>query len=82
MTIKKRLFCSNILMIAVPAVIAALVGLLCLALLWVTLRSGGGMRLEDEEDLKCSQLKAWEKQYKPRQVLISREEFKRIFGKD
>ena len=51
MTIKKRLFCSNILMIAVPAVIAALVGLLCLALLWVMLRSGGGMRLEDEEDL-------------------------------
>ena len=26
--------------------------------------------LEDEEDLKCSQLKAWEKQYKPKQVLI------------
>ena len=51
MTIKKRLFCSNILMIAVPAVIAALVGLLCLVLLWVTLRSGGGMRLEVEEDL-------------------------------
>ena len=50
MTIKKRLFCSNILMIAVPAVIAALVGLLCLVLLWVTLRSGGGMRLEDEEE--------------------------------
>ena len=26
--------------------------------------------VEDEEDLKCSQLKAWEKQYKPKQVLI------------
>ena len=26
--------------------------------------------VEDEEDLKCSQLKAWEKQYRPRQVLI------------
>ena len=26
--------------------------------------------VEEEEDLKCSQLKAWEKQYKPKQVLI------------
>ena len=26
--------------------------------------------VEDEEDLKCSQLKEWEKQYKPKQVLI------------
>lgn len=26
--------------------------------------------VEDEEDLKCSRLKAWEKEYKPRQVLI------------
>ena len=51
MTIKKRLFCSNILMIVVPAVIAAFVGLLCMALLWVTLQRGGGMHLEDGEDL-------------------------------
>ena len=51
MTIKKRLFCSNILMIAVPAVIAAFIGLLCVALLWLVLRGGGGMRLEDGEDL-------------------------------
>ena len=26
--------------------------------------------VEDEEDLKCSQLKAWEKEYGPKQVLI------------
>ena len=26
--------------------------------------------VDSEEDLKCSQLKAWEKQYKPRQILI------------
>ena len=26
--------------------------------------------VEDEEDLKCSRLKAWEKEYKPKQVLI------------
>lgn len=51
MTIKKRLFCSNILMIVVPAVIVAFVGLLCMALLWVTLQSGWSMRLEDGEDL-------------------------------
>ena len=51
MTIKKRLFCSNILMIVVPAAIVAFVGLLCMALLWVTLQSEGGMRLEDGEDL-------------------------------
>ena len=51
MTIKKRLFCSNILMIVVPAVIVAFVGMLCMALLWVTLQSGGSMQLEDGEDL-------------------------------
>ena len=50
MTIKKRLFCSNILMIAVPAVIVAFVGLLCMGLLWVTLQRGG-MHLEVGEDL-------------------------------
>ena len=50
MTIKKRLFCSNILMIAVPAAIAALIGLVCLGLLWFILHGGGGMHLEDGED--------------------------------
>ena len=28
------------------------------------------VQVENEEDLKCSTLKAWEKQYRPRQVLI------------
>ena len=51
MTIKKRLFCSNILMIVVPAAIVAIVGLLCMALLWLTLQSGSSMRFEDGEDL-------------------------------
>ena len=51
MTIKKRLFCSNILMIAVPAAIVAFVGLLCMLLLWVTIRGGGVLHLEDGEDL-------------------------------
>ena len=51
MTVKKRLFCSNILMIVVPAAIVAIVGLLCMALLWLTLQSGSSMRFEDGEDL-------------------------------
>ena len=51
MTIKKRLFLSNILMIVVPAAIVAFVGLLCMALLWVTFQNGDSMRLEDREDL-------------------------------
>ena len=65
MTIKKRLFCSNILMIAVPAAIVALVGLLCMALLWLTLQSGSIMRLEDGDDLThmgrdmAGQLQGW-----------------------
>ena len=52
MTIKKRLFCSNILMIVVPAVIVAFIGLLCMALLWISFQGGGGMHLEDGEDLR------------------------------
>ena len=40
MTIKKRLFCSNILMIVVPAVIVAFIGLLCMALLWISFQGG------------------------------------------
>ena len=52
MTIKKRLFCSNILMIAVPAAIVAFVGVLCMALLWIALQSGNRVRLEDGEDLR------------------------------
>ena len=51
MSVKKRLFLSNILMIAVPAAIVALVGLLCMFLLWITLQSQSGMWLEDGEDL-------------------------------
>ena len=51
MTIKKRLFCSNILMIVVPAVIVACVGLFGMALLWLMLQHGSYMRLEDGEDL-------------------------------
>ena len=52
MTIKKRLFCSNILMIVVPSVIVAFIGLLYMALLWISFQGGSGMHLEDGEDLR------------------------------
>ena len=52
MTIKKRLFCSNILMIVVPSAMVAFMGLLSMILLWVTLQSGGTMGLEDGEDFQ------------------------------
>lgn len=51
MTIKKRLFFSNILMIAVPAAIMAFVGLLCVVLLWSALQGNHAVRPEDGEDL-------------------------------
>ena len=51
MTIKKRLFLSNILMIAVPAAIVAFVGLLCVVLLWSALQGNHAVRPEDGEDL-------------------------------
>lgn len=50
MTIKKRLFWSNILMIAVPVVFTALVGVLCIALIWFSLLNGAGVGMEDQED--------------------------------
>lgn len=43
MTIKRRLFWSNILMIVVPALSAVFVGVLCIALLWFSLLSGAGL---------------------------------------
>ena len=52
---KKRLFCSNILMIVVPAVIVAFVGLLCMALLWMTLRAAEvcAWRMEKTSDISA-----------------------------
>ncbi len=41
MTVRKRLFWSNILMILVPVLATALVGLLCLGLIWIMLVHGG-----------------------------------------
>ncbi len=50
MTIKKRLFWSNILMIAVPAISAALTGMVCIGLVWLSLIGGAGLGISDQED--------------------------------
>lgn len=50
MTIKKRLFWSNILMIAVPVASTVLTGLLCMGLIWLSLTGGAGLGIEDQED--------------------------------
>lgn len=50
MTVKKRLFWSNILMIAVPVVSTALIGLLCVGIIWLFLIGGAGFEIEDQED--------------------------------
>lgn len=50
MTIKKRLFWSNILMLLVPVVITGLIGLLCIGFMWLTFLNGAGLRLRGPED--------------------------------
>lgn len=50
MTIKKRLFLSNILMILVPVISTALIGLLCVAFMWLTVINGAGLDLQNSED--------------------------------
>jgi signal transduction histidine kinase/nitrogen fixation-related uncharacterized protein len=49
-TIKKRLVISNILMILVPVVITAFIGLVCVCIIWLSIRSGAGLGFEDSED--------------------------------
>ena len=46
MTIRRRLFWSNILMIAVPACLTALMGLLCMGMVWLVMQSGSGLGME------------------------------------
>lgn len=50
MTIHKRLFLSNILMIFVPAIVAVLIGLLCVGIIWISIIGGAGLDLRDTED--------------------------------
>lgn len=50
MTIEKRLFWSNVLMIVVPVFSTVLVGLLCVGGLWLSLIHGAGLGVTDQED--------------------------------
>lgn len=50
MTIKKRLVVSNILMILVPVVITALIGLACVGMVWYTVVHGTGFGIEHNDD--------------------------------
>lgn len=50
MTIKKRLVISNILMILVPVIITALIGLACVGAVWYTITHGTGLGIEHNED--------------------------------
>lgn len=50
MTVKRRLFLSNNLMIAVPVVITLTIGVCCMGAVWFTLQHGTGLRFEDSGD--------------------------------
>ncbi len=56
MTVKKRLFLSNILMIVVPAAATLLIGVLCVGFIWLALINGVGLGIHDEDefDLACA----------------------------
>ncbi len=49
MTIRKRLFVSNILMIVVPVAITALIALACVGTIWAIVANGHGLGFEDSE---------------------------------
>ena len=56
MTIKKRLFWSNILMIMVPVIAIAVVGILCIGFIWISFINGFGIVIHDQEefDIVCA----------------------------
>lgn len=56
MTIKKRLFWSNILMILVPVFATALIGIACIGFIWLAFVNGFGIEIHDQEefDLVCT----------------------------
>lgn len=49
MTVRKRLFWSNILMILVPVIATTLIGIFCVAVIVVFLYNGTGLGLNDRE---------------------------------
>lgn len=50
MTVRKRLFWSNILMILVPVIAAALIGAICVGIIWLSFINGAGLDLHDAKD--------------------------------
>ena len=58
MTIKKRLFWSNLYMILIPVVVTSIVGVICIAFIWMALIHGVGFGIHDQEefDLACEVL--------------------------
>ena len=50
MTIRKRPYLSNILMIVVPVCIALLISAGCVGGMWLAVKSGGGLMVDDRED--------------------------------
>ena len=50
MTVRRSLFLSNILMIFVPVIAAALTGLFCVGVIWLSVVGGAGLDLHDAED--------------------------------
>lgn len=56
MTVKKRLFLSNILMIFVPVIATVLIGLVCVGFIWLALINGVGLGIHDQEefDIACA----------------------------
>lgn len=50
MTVRKRLFWSNLLMILVPVIATALIGILCVGILWTSLLHGADFGAEDSEE--------------------------------
>lgn len=47
MTVKRRLFLSNLLMILVPVIVTVMIGILCVSFLWFSLQRGTGLWFED-----------------------------------
>ena len=50
MTVKRRLFLSNLLMILVPVIVTVMIGILCVSFLWFSLQRGTGLWFEDSEE--------------------------------
>lgn len=50
MTIRKRLFWSNILMIVVPVAVSGITALVCMGIVWLALSKGLGLGIHDQDE--------------------------------